>query len=176
MTADPTAAMGDMRDGDETGTAKDDSPPPVAAHPPLLFPGMVCLALALDGLVPLTEGAWSVWLRFGLGSAVVVLAVLLAGWAAWEFHRVGTPIPTFRPARRFVASGPYAFTRNPMYLGLVLLLVGLGLLLASAWTLLLVPVFVVLLDRLVIAREEPYLAARFGAPYSEYLSRVRRWL
>lgn len=67
-------------------------------------------------------------------------------------------------------------TRNPTYLGLVVLLSSLGLLFASVWTLLFVLVSVVLMDRLVIAREEPYLAARFGAPYLVYMRCVRRWL
>lgn len=153
-----------------------DQPPPVAVHPPILFPAVLGLALLLDHLAPLVTAPWPAPLRFGLGGMLVALAMLLAGWAAWAFHRAGTPIPTFRPARRFVSSGPYAFTRNPMYLGLVILLAGLSLLLASIWTLLSVPVFVVLMDRLVIAREEPYLAARFGDPYRAYLRRVRRWI
>ncbi len=158
------------------GLAVDDTPPPVQIHPPVLFPVILGAGLLLDWVVPLTHGAWPGAIRYGLGGMLVLVAALLAGRAAWVFHRAGTEIPTFRPARRFVATGPYAFTRNPMYLGLVLLFAGLGMMVASAWLLLLTPLFAFLLDRLVIAREEPYLAARFGDPYRAYLRRVRRWL
>lgn len=171
--ADHARQQAEAADGPDV---MDGSPPPVAVHPPILFPAVLSVALVLDRLAPLVTAPWPALLRFGLGGLLVAFAMLLAGWAAWAFYRAGTAIPTFRPARRFVSSGPYAFTRNPMYLGLVLLLAGLGLMLASGWTLLFVPVFVALMDRLVIAREEPYLAARFGDPYRAYLRRVRRWI
>ncbi len=158
------------------GQAVDDTPPPVRIHPPVLFLAIMGAGLLLDWIVPLTHDSWPGAIRYGVGGVLVLVAALLASWAALVFHRAGTAIPTFRPARRFVATGPYAFTRNPMYLGLVLLLAGLGVMLASGWLLLLTPVFAFLLDRLVIAREEPYLAARFGDPYRAYLQRVRRWL
>ncbi len=154
----------------------DDSPPPVAVHPPVLFPAMLAAGLALDQLVPIDLGVWPDWIRFGAGIPLVAAAVALAGWAAIVFHRAGTSIPTFRPALRFVSHGPYAVTRNPMYLGLVLLFAGIALLVASVWLLLLLPAFVLAMDRLVIAREEPYLAARFGEPYRAYLRSVRRWI
>lgn len=168
-------ADGAVRPGGQ-GLPVDETPPPVRIHPPVLFPAIMGAGLLLDRVVPLAQEAWPGAIRYGVGGALVLLAALLAGWAAWVFSRAGTAIPTLRPARRFVASGPYAFTRNPMYLGLVLLFAGLGLMLTSAWMLLLTPLFALLLDRLVIAREEPYLAARFGAPYRDYLRRVRRWI
>lgn len=153
-----------------------DRPPPVAVHPPVLFPAMLAAGLALDRLVPLDFGAWPDVIRFGAGIALVAAAVALAGWAAMVFQRAGTSIPTFRPAVRFVSHGPYAVTRNPMYLGLALLFAGIALLAASPWLLLLLPGFVLAMDRLVIAREEPYLEARFGEPYRAYLRSVRRWI
>ena len=168
---------GSVSEGAEARTeAADSAPPAVAVHPPVLFPALLLVGLLLEEFVPLSVGEWPEWLRFGVGGGAVVAAVALAGWAMLTFQRAGTSIPTFRPALGLVVGGPYRFTRNPMYVGLVLLLAGLGFVLASAWVLLLAPVFVVLLDRLVIAREEAYLAARFGEPYRRYRAGVRRWI
>lgn len=152
-----------------------DDPPPVAVHPPVLYGGAVLLAVALEWLAPL-GGAWPGWLRFGAGGMLMAGGAGLALWAAWLFQRAGTNIPTFRPALRPVFEGPYRFTRNPMYLGVTAFYAGLALAVASAWMLLLLPPVLLVMDRFVIAREEPYLDARFGQPYRDYKTRVRRWL
>jgi protein-S-isoprenylcysteine O-methyltransferase Ste14 len=153
----------------------DATPPPVAVHPPVLYGGAFLLGIGLDRLVPI-DAAVPELLRHGAASLLIVLGLGLAGWAAWLFHRAGTGIPTWQAATRFVDSGPYAFSRNPMYLGITAAYAGLALALASIWALLLLAPVLVVMDRLVIAREEHYLAARFGSAYEAYLRRVRRWL
>jgi protein-S-isoprenylcysteine O-methyltransferase Ste14 len=153
----------------------DGTPPPVAVHPPILYGGAFLLGLGLDRVLPiaatLPDG-----LRHGAASMLMVFGLCFAFWAAWLFHRAGTGIPTWQAATRFVQRGPYAISRNPMYLGVTAAYAGLALALASAWALILLAPVLVVMDRLVIAREEPYLAARFGAPYEAYLRRVRRWI
>lgn len=153
----------------------DDAPPPVAVHPPVLYGGAVALGLALAWLLPL-GGAWPGWLRLGVGGVLMVAGAGLALWAASLFLRTGTNVPTYRPALRPVFAGPYRFTRNPMYLGVTSLYAGLALALANPWMLMLLAPVLVVMDRFVIAREEPYLEARFGQPYRDYRTRVRRWL
>lgn len=153
----------------------DDSPPPVAVHPPVLYGGALVLGLALAWVAPL-GGAWPGWLRFGVGGPLMLSGAGLVLWAAALFQRAGTNIPTYRSARRPVFDGPYRFTRNPMYLGLTAFYTGLALALANPWMLILLPPVLLVMDQGVIAREEPYLEARFGQPYRDYLARVRRWL
>jgi protein-S-isoprenylcysteine O-methyltransferase Ste14 len=154
-----------------------DDPPPVAVHPPVLYGGAFLLAVGLEWLVPLAPRiAWPDGLRQGAASMLIVFGLCFAGWAAWLFHRAGTGIPTWQPARRLVTRGPYAISRNPMYLGLTAAYAGLALALANPWALLLLGPVLIVMDRFVIAREEPYLEARFGQPYRDYLARVRRWL
>lgn len=153
----------------------DDRPPPVAIHPPVLYGGALLAGLGLDRLLPIAL-ALPDGIRHGAASLLIVVGLGVAAWAAWLFHRAGTGIPTWTAARRLVLRGPYAFSRNPMYLGVTAAYAGLALAVASAWALVLLAPVVVVMDRLVIAREEPYLAARFGAPYEAYLRRVRRWL
>lgn len=97
-------------------------------------------------------------------------------WSLWLFLRARTsPLP-MRPATALVRSGPYRWTRNPMYLGMLLLYLGVALLFDVTWALLLSPAVVFLVGRLVIRREEKYLEATFGEEYRRYMGEVRRWL
>lgn len=100
----------------------------------------------------------------------------LAGLRA--FRKAHTTINPLRPDRAaaVVTTGVYRVTRNPMYLGLVLILLGLALYLASPWAVLGPPVFVAYITRYQIQPEERVLAAHFGAPYTAYCAQVRRWL
>jgi protein-S-isoprenylcysteine O-methyltransferase Ste14 len=82
----------------------------------------------------------------------------------------------FNPSTRIVAHGLYRFTGNPMYIGFALRTLGLAILVDSAWMLLSVPVGLVLIDRIVITREERYLERKFGDEYLNYKRRVRRWI
>jgi len=105
---------------------------------------------------------------------VAGLAVARAGVrAVWKAKSSIVPI---RPTTAIATDGPYALTRNPMYLGLVFIYIGIAFLIHSAWALLLLPLVVVGIDRLVIAKEERYLAGKFGDSYISYCSRVRRWI
>lgn len=113
---------------------------------------------------------------YTLGGIWIFLGLLLAGWALLVFRRAGTsPIP-HRPSTALALDGPYRLTRNPMYLAMALICVGIGLAVNMLWPLVSVPVVMVLVDRLVIAREERYLEGKFGDPYRDYRKRVRRWI
>ena len=110
----------------------------------------------------------------GVALLGVGLAVML--WALVTFVVARTAVIPNRPATRLVTSGPYRFSRNPMYTGLTLAYLGLTLLVNSAWPLLLLPLVIMALLALVIQREERYLRSAFGDEYGEYTRRVRRWL
>lgn len=125
-------------------------------------------ALALPGLAPAAAR--------GVGLGLVLAGLALAGWGVVTFRRARTAIIPHYPASRVVDGGPYRFTRNPMYTGFTVVYLGVAALLGSAWPLLLLPLVLVALVRLVIAREERYLRAAFGADYEGYCARVRRWL
>ena len=114
------------------------------------------------------------WHQAGIG--LVLLGGGLILWAARLFQGAGTGIRPFRSLTRLVVHGPYRFTRNPMYLGMVLVLVGTAAWCRDLTPWFVVPVFVVVIDRRFIAREERFLADRLGDSYREYCQRVRRWL
>ena len=148
--------------------------PGVPIAPPLLFVLPIVAALALERFVPtgFVHGAF----RWILGAIFLAagLALNIGGFVTQK--RAGTdPIP-FNPSTHIVTHGPYRFSRNPMYIGLALSTLGIAVLVDSAWMLLAVPIGLVLIDRLVIKREERYLERKFGEEYLSYKRRVRRWI
>src|SRR6266581_4763125 len=147
--------------------------PGVPIAPPLLFVLPILASLALEWFVPTSfvHGAF-LWT---LGALLVVAGIALNIGGFITQKRVGTdPIP-FNPTTRIVAHGLYRFSRNPMYIGSALWTLGLAILVDSAWMLLAVPIGLVLIDRIVIMREERYLERKFGEEYLKYKRRVRRW-
>ncbi|MFB9262766.1 methyltransferase family protein [Bradyrhizobium erythrophlei] len=112
-----------------------------------------------------------------LGMALVVIAFVPPVWALVLFRREGTEIEPTSPANRtLVTSGPYRFTRNPMYLGLVLLALGIALW-VGAWPMFLAPIAVFATTNWVhIPFEEAKMRRQFGASYDDYTARVRRWV
>jgi protein-S-isoprenylcysteine O-methyltransferase Ste14 len=108
--------------------------------------------------------------------ALIGIAIALAGVIA--FHRARTTVNPLKPdaTSALVTGGVYRFTRNPMYVGLLLVLAAWMIFLSSPWSVAGLPVFVFYLDRFQIAPEERVLAAKFGAAFADYRTRVRRWL
>ncbi len=145
--------------------------------PPVLLATAIGVGIALDQLlfrlpVPLAETgpAHVIGMLLLLAGAVLVL------WAALQFPAHRTSIRPDRGADALVAAGPFAFSRNPIYLGEVLALVGAGIAFNRGWLLLVAPLFAWAVTRLAIIPEEAYLMRRFGPTYQDYTARVRRWL
>jgi len=118
------------------------------------------------------------WTAIGRATGVALIAAALTvGLAALrEFHRHQTPSSPYTPAATIVRSGIFRFTRNPMYLGFMLIAFGIAVAMNSLWLLAAALLLFVLLHQLVIKPEERYLSQRFGAAYSDYLQETRRWL
>jgi protein-S-isoprenylcysteine O-methyltransferase Ste14 len=100
----------------------------------------------------------------------------LAIWAIATFRRIGTTPNPAGGSTALALEGPYRFSRNPMYLSLLLLMAGIGLAANTPWPLLTLPIVVFVLRRGVIEYEERYLTAKFGEPYRAFMARVRRWI
>ena len=149
-------------------------PPPVidAACAGLMW----WLAGALPALQLWPRGAWPFGLGAALGLALAGGAIALAGLV--EFRRARTTFNPLDPARAsaLVTTGIYRVTRNPMYLGMLLVLLGLAVWLGNAAPFVVPPLSVLLLNQLQIRPEERILRERFGAHYARYAGRVRRWV
>ena len=152
--------------------------PGVIAPPPVIFAGTVVLALALHWLLPkpLPAILMAEEVRYGVGPALAVLSVMIAMASIRRFRKAGTNVPPWQATTTIVETGPYRFSRNPMYLGLAGLYLGIGLIVGGLWFAILFVPFLIVIQLGVILREEVYLARKFGDVYLDYKSRVRRWL
>jgi protein-S-isoprenylcysteine O-methyltransferase Ste14 len=142
--------------------------------PPIYFFGAIALMVALDRFVPvmtLIEPpiTYLGWVPFGLA-----LAVALA--VNWRFKRAGTTIKPFQDSSALVTDGPFAFSRNPIYLSAVVGLLGIFVVLGSLSPLVTIPPFVYIIRTRFIAVEERMLEETFGDAYRDYMKRVRRWI
>lgn len=142
--------------------------------PPLAYVAGLLVGLAVELVVPLGDPA--AWIRILGGAIGLVFWLVLDGEAMRRFRRADTPMIPFSPTRALVTDGVYSHTRNPMYLGMAFLYAGIALAAGLIWPLLLLPVVILVVDRLVIAREEPYLERKFGEEYRAFKSRTRRWI
>lgn len=146
----------------------------VVVPPPLIYVVFFLGGVGLDrtGFLPSLPFAAA----RGLGAVFVLSCVVLVAWSFKRFWAVGTSVIPVRPTTAIVVQGPYRFTRNPMYLGLLLLYLGVAGWFGFVGPLVLAPVLVWVISAFVIAREERYLARKFRAEYQRYQAQVRRWL
>ena len=147
----------------------------VIIRPPLAWVLVVIAGLALNWLVPLPFLPADLPAG-GLGAMVFVIALVLFAWAIVTITRAGSNVPSKLPTTTIVENGPYRFTRNPIYLGMFLGLVGLAIAFDNFWLLMMLVPFARVIRYGVVAREEAYLERKFGDVYRGYRSRVRRWL
>lgn len=143
-------------------------------RPPLVYLAGILAGAAADWFAPvrLLPVGVQVW----VGGPILVLALVLVLMAAWELRRAGTSPLHERATTAVVAHGLYSYSRNPIYAAMTLGCVGLAILVDRVWILAGTVPAVLVIDRVVIAREEAFLEARFGAMYSAYKESVRRWI
>jgi protein-S-isoprenylcysteine O-methyltransferase Ste14 len=147
----------------------------VLIHPPIAWALAFLIGLGLDWIYPLPFVPASIPHRW-IGGAVVALGVALAVAAIATFRRAGTRVEPHKPTTAIATSGPYAFTRNPIYLGMFLGQTGLAIAVNSLWVLAMLAPFFLAIRYGVVAREEAYLERKFGRTYLDYRSRTRRWI
>ena len=144
--------------------------------PPFVYLGALLLGLAAEWLVPMRSFGidWRLLVSTGALLLVAGAAVMLA--AAGLFRRLGTNVRLSQPTTVIATTGPYRWTRNPMYLGMALIYAGLAIGFDGPIALALLPLVLIAIHTQVIAREERYLEAKFGDDYRRYKAGVRRWL
>jgi len=160
MTADSMASSGDR--------------PGVVARPPLLYGGALLVVLVLRWFwpIPLLGRAVAFW----PGLALIAVGVGTAIWGRRTMQAAGTNINPARPTTVIVTSGPFSFSRNPLYIALTLLYLGITLACNTAWGFLMLVPLLIVMHRGVVLREERYLERKFGEKYRLYCSKVRRYL
>lgn len=148
--------------------------PGVVALPPLIYLAAMVAGLLLHLLLPLSMPIPPA-VR-GTGAGLLFMGLVFAGIARAGFSRAGTNVNPHQPATALVTTGAYRFSRNPMYVGLALVFVGLALWTRVGWLLVLFPGVVAIMHWGVVLREERYLARKFGAEFQAYRAKVRRYL
>ena len=156
----------------EANSAKDN--PGVIAFPPLIW--LICAVISVIARLVFPHRIMTYGVALPVGIVLAVIAPTLALWALFVMKAAGTNVNPSEPALTIVRNGPYRLTRNPMYLALCVLQLGLGFLLNDWIALLLVIPLGLLLHFGVILREERYLEAKFGESYLELKRTVRRWI
>ena len=156
--------------------AKEEDHPNInpVVHPPIVALLFIILAYFFGRLVPMPFSVPAMLRYLGLG--LTFLGFLLGIAALIEFRRALTTLDPHGSVNQLVTSGIYRFTRNPIYLGFLLLVIGLPLNAGLYWGIVLAPFYVLVMNRLIIQHEDAYLERKFGKAYTGYLSRVRRWL
>ena len=150
------------------------TPPSPRFYPPVLLLMAVVLMVVLHYVLPVAR--WLAWPWRALGALPIAMALLVGFWGAVQFRRHDTTIIPFEQSTALIAEGPYRYSRNPLYLSMTLILVGLWILLGSLSPAVVVPLFVWWISSRFIANEERHLEAQFGRTYLEYKTKVRRWL
>ena len=148
--------------------------PGVIAPPPLIYLGALGIGFGLDAAIG--DASLPSTVARPVGAGLIVAGAVLLGTFVQAFGRARTPIDPYTPSEAIVTDGPYRLTRNPAYVGMTLTYAGIALVANAPWALVPLPVAIAVIDRGVIAREERYLERNFGARYTNYKRRVRRWI
>ena len=175
VVAGGTAAL--RSDGGEAaGRSGAPDVPGVIALPPLIFLGFLAAAVVLEAIVPLPVPVAHSLARYVAGAVLAAGGFVMIATGTRRFVAAGTNVPPTLPTTALVVDGIYRRTRNPLYLGLTLVYLGLGVAAGSVWAIgLLVPLLWVI-NVGVVKREERYLERKFGDAYRDYKARVRRWI
>lgn len=155
--------------------ASDEERASMPLPPPIYFIGCLVSGFLLEYIIPTRPdcGTWMPMAAFGGVLAAVSGLIALDAFRVMTKNR--TPFDPGKPTTVIVREGVFRFSRNPLYLSLLLLLAGIGLMMSSAWLLAMVPVLLFLFHCFAVIPEERYLLQKFGTPYDDYLKSVRRW-
>jgi protein-S-isoprenylcysteine O-methyltransferase Ste14 len=146
----------------------------VIAPPPFVFLGGLAVGFGLEALLPGSSVPDA--LAWILGGVLLLAGLALLFSFERSFMQKKTPANPWRPTTAIATDGPSRLTRNPAYVGMALVYVGIALLSQALWVLVPLPFVLAIIDRGVIAREERYLERKFGQEYLDYKGRVRRWV
>jgi protein-S-isoprenylcysteine O-methyltransferase Ste14 len=146
----------------------------VLAPPPVIYIVALIAGFLLDALLPSPSIPGEV--AYPVGVVLVIGGTLLLASFLGAFRRANTPVDPRTPTTNLVTTGPYRISRNPGYLGFALAYAGIAGLAQAPWAYATLVIALVVVDRMVIAREERYLERRFGQDYARYRSHTRRWL
>jgi protein-S-isoprenylcysteine O-methyltransferase Ste14 len=143
--------------------------------PPLIYAAVFFLSILIQKFIVLPKELFELTVTKILGW-LFIAGQIISVMAYMEFHKAKTTASTMRPVTSLQTKGLYTVSRNPMYIGLLLTYIGIALLVGNWWTIILIPLLIIIMNLYVIQREENYLERTFGKEYLDYKKRVRRWI
>jgi protein-S-isoprenylcysteine O-methyltransferase Ste14 len=149
--------------------------PGVCVPPPVFYLVALAIGIVLEYLLwpILILGAPS---KYVVAAVLIITSILIMPSVLRRFRRAATPFDVRKAASSLITDGPYRFSRNPAYVSLTMLYLGIGILLDNGWVLILAIPVILVMDLWVIRREERHLEAKFGEQYLHYKAIVRRWV
>jgi protein-S-isoprenylcysteine O-methyltransferase Ste14 len=164
----------DSPQGGDTETAR------TVTGPPFLFLAALVLGFVSDHLwrlpFPISKVGQAHWISAAVAGLLILMGIAVFAAAIRDLSRAGTPVQGTRPTRALVTTGIFGWSRNPIYVGMFLIYVGIGLVVRSPWILIFALPLAIIMHYGVVAREEAYLERRFGDVFGVYKTHVRRWL
>lgn len=146
----------------------------VKIPPPIIYFVALAIGFTLNTIWPLSSSL-ATWGRI-IGVAFIILSIPIMPPVLMRFKRLSTTFDVRKEATTLITDGPFNYSRNPTYVSLTLLFLGIGLILNNMWILILAFPVLAIMDQWVIRGEESFLEETFGEEYLQYKSRVRRWL
>jgi protein-S-isoprenylcysteine O-methyltransferase Ste14 len=158
-------------------TDQNDSPG-VIARPPRIYLSLLIAGIILDHVLPAVSAAQPLGgrERFVVAAILIVIGAAMLASAMGRFRAAGTNVPTPMPSKALVTNGLYAISRNPIYISLTTIYLGLAIAADSVWSVIFLVPILFLIRYGVVAREEHYLELKFNGAYLDYRNRVRRWI
>ncbi len=150
--------------------------PGVYIPPPVIYATIFLLSLLLQKVFPLSVLFFKTQTAIVLGCIFVAFSLAFALPALLKFLKSRNTLITVKPANSLQTDGIYVISRNPMYLGLLFLYTGIAFFTGNWWSLILIPLVVIIITIYVIKREEKYLYDAFGPDFTAYKIKVRRWI
>lgn len=150
--------------------------PGIYVPPPLVYALTFLVAMFIQKKVPINDSLFHQQLTKIVGVGLLMIALFFLLRSLRQFVLSKNTLVTIMPANSLQTNGIYNITRNPMYLGLAIVYLGISCLIGNWWNIILLPFLLLIIQQYMINREEKYLERRFGQVYLDYKSKVRRWL
>ncbi len=150
--------------------------PGVYIPPPLFYVLTFLAAVFIQNKFPINNSLFQMQMIKIFGIILIVIALFFLVRSLRQFFQSKNTLMTIRPASSLQANGIYSITRNPMYVGLAIVYLGITCLIGNWWNIILFPILLTIVQEYIIKHEEKYLERRFGQEYLNYKYKVRRWL
>jgi protein-S-isoprenylcysteine O-methyltransferase Ste14 len=148
----------------------------IIAPPPFILIVLLAFGLAIHWVSPVGIMHLPLPLRLLIGLLPIIVSAIISVLSLQIMFKKKTAINPYKQTTSIIDEGPFSFTRNPLYVSIILFHFGFSVLVNSVWILLFLPVLLIILDRGVVLQEEKYLERKFGDEYLQYKRRVRRWI